>query len=202
MTVMEAIQKRRSARSYLDKPIEDEVLLELLEAARLAPSGGNGQNHVFGVVKDQEIKLALARSAGNQMWIAEAPVVIACCARLEEDLKGLPESDFGLRVNELRFTKPFIQHLNAYPDRKAVGALFVNAAPLIPAEHMVLAAAAHGIQGCYIGWLDVWEASRVLNLPGDMVCLFLLPLGYPKREPSKKKRKSLDEISFFNRYEK
>ena len=202
MTVMEAIQKRRSARSYLDRPIEDTLILELLEAARLAPSGGNGQNHVFGVVKDQEIKLALARVAGNQMWIAEAPVVIACCARLGADLKDLPESDFGLRVDELRFTRPFIQYLNAYPDRKAVSSLFVNAAPLIPAEHMVLAAAAHGIQACYIGWLDVWEASRILNLPGDIACLFLLPMGYPKREPGKKKLKSLDEISFFDRYGK
>ena len=91
MTVMEAIQVRRSARSYLDRPIEDALILELLEAARLAPSGGNGQNHVFGVVKDQEIKLALARASGNQMWIAQAPVVIACCARLEEDLKDLPD---------------------------------------------------------------------------------------------------------------
>ena len=202
MTVMEAIQVRRSARSYLDRPIEDALILELLEAARLAPSGGNGQNHVFGVVKDQEIKLALARASGNQMWIAQAPVVIACCARLEEDLKDLPESDFGLRVNELRFTKPFIQYLNAYEDRKAVGSLFVNAAPLIPAEHMVLAAAAHGIQACYIGWLDVKEAGRILHLPDDMVCLFLLPMGYPKRTPGKKELKSIQEISFTDRYGK
>ena len=202
MTVMEAIKKRRSARSYLQKPIEDEVILELLEAARLAPSGGNGQNHVFGVIKDQEMKLALAHASGDQMWIADAPVIIACCARLEADLKCLPETDFGLRVNELRFTKPFIDYLNAYPDRKAVGTLFSNAAPLIPAEHMVLAAAAHNIQACYIGWLDVKEAGRILHLPENMVCLFLLPMGYPRREPGSKKLKSIEEISFIDRYEK
>ena len=200
MTVMEAIQKRRSARSYLDRPIEDTIIAELLEAARLAPTGGNGQNHVFGVVKDQQIKQALARASGNQMWIAQAPVVIACCARLEADLNDLPASDFGLRVNELRFTKPFIQYLNAYPDRRAVGSLFANAAPLIPAEHMVLAAAAHGIQACFIGWMDVLEAGRILNLPDDMVCLFLLPMGYTKCEPGKKKLKSIQEISLTDRY--
>ena len=200
MELMEAIRSRRSCRSFLDKPIPQDALCDMLEAARLSPSGGNGQNHLFGIVRDQETKLALARVAGNQLWIAEAPVVIACCARLEEDLSLLDEDDFGLRVNQLRFTKPFIDYLNAYPDRNAVGTLFANAAPLIPAEHMVLAAAAHGLQACFIGLLDVAEAGRVLGLPQDTACLFLLPMGYPKRKAGAKRLKSIEEITFHDKY--
>ena len=41
MNVFEAIKKRRSVRSFLDKPIEDEKLNVVLEAGRLAPSAGN-----------------------------------------------------------------------------------------------------------------------------------------------------------------
>ncbi len=200
MDCIDAIKVRRSCRSFENTPIPEDVLQEMLLAAQLAPSGGNGQNHLFGVIDDKELKIALAKAAGNQMWIAEAPVVIACCAALEDDLKSLPKDDFGLMVNELRFGKHFIDYLNEYEDRKAVGTLFANAAPLIPAEHMVLAAAAHGLSACFIGWLDVKEAGRILGLPDDVVCLFLLPVGYPKTKPRAKKLKSMEEISFRNRY--
>jgi nitroreductase len=200
MDCLDAIKVRRSCRSFENKPVPEDVLNDMLLAAQLAPSGGNGQNHLFGVIDDKELKIELAKAAGNQMWIAEAPVVIACCAALEDDLKELPQDDFGLIVNELRFTKNFIKYLNQFEDRKAVGTLFANAAPLIPAEHMVLAAAAQGLSACFIGWLDVKEASRILSLPDDVVCLFLLPVGYPKAKPKAKKLKSMEEISFRNRY--
>jgi len=80
MELMEAIRKRVSIRNFLEKPLPDELIEEILDAARLAPSGGNGQNWVFGVVKDVKLKTQLAYAAGNQMWIASAPVVFACCA--------------------------------------------------------------------------------------------------------------------------
>jgi len=202
MDFMDVIKIRRSCRAFENKPIPEAVLNDILEAARLAPSGGNGQNHLFGLIDDGQIKTALAKAAGNQMWIAEAPIVIACCAALETDLKTLPEHDFGLKVNQLRFSKPFIDYLNSYEDRKAVGTLFSNAAPLIPTEHMVLAAASHGLSACIIGLLDVQEAGRILNLNDNIVCLFLLPVGYPKKEPATKRLKSMEEITFKNKYAK
>ncbi|MGI6427172.1 MAG: nitroreductase family protein [Natronincolaceae bacterium] len=44
MNVLSTIQGRRSIRKYSSKPIEDEKLLKILEAARLAPSARNQQN--------------------------------------------------------------------------------------------------------------------------------------------------------------
>ncbi len=202
MDYMDVIRKRRSCRSYLNKPIPDEALADMLEAARLAPSGGNGQDHLFGIIEDEALKLALAQAAGNQMWIADAPIVIACCAHLPQDLKSLPEDDFGRMVDELRFGKPFLEYLNGYHGREAVATLFANAVPLIPAEHIFLAAVAHGLSTCFIGWLDVKEAGRILNLPESIVCLFLLPVGYPAEEPKEKSRKSIEEITFKNRFSK
>jgi len=52
MTVFEAIKARRSVRKFKDTPIPNDVIHEMLEAARLAPTAGNGQGNVIGVIKD------------------------------------------------------------------------------------------------------------------------------------------------------
>ena len=76
MDVLEAIRTRRSIRTFSQKPIPDEKMKTILEAARLAPSAGNRQPWLFVVVKDLERKKALAKAAGYQMFIADAGVII------------------------------------------------------------------------------------------------------------------------------
>jgi nitroreductase len=77
MDVSKAISTRRSIRRYKPDPIPEDVLLKVLEAARLAPSAGNRQPWRFVVVKDKNRRMELAKAANNQSFIAEAPVVIA-----------------------------------------------------------------------------------------------------------------------------
>ena len=55
LTVMEAIQKRRSIRKFKDTPVPDELIEQMLEAARLAPSGTNRQPWRFQIIKDKAI---------------------------------------------------------------------------------------------------------------------------------------------------
>ena len=43
MTVEDALQKRKSVRGYLDKPVSRTLLEKILTTAQLAPSGGNLQ---------------------------------------------------------------------------------------------------------------------------------------------------------------
>jgi len=76
MDVMEAIEKRRSVRSYQNKPVSEEKLKKILEAARLAPSAKNLQSYKFIVVKDQKLREKLMEAAVNQSFVGEAPVVI------------------------------------------------------------------------------------------------------------------------------
>ena len=83
MTVEEAIRTRQSVRSYLDKPVEKEKILALLEAARLAPSAGNRQEGRFVVVTDPEKRRKIAEAAANQSFVAEAGCVIVCCAETD-----------------------------------------------------------------------------------------------------------------------
>ena len=80
MTVEEAIKFRKSVRSYLSKPVEDEKIVALLEAARLAPSAKNMQEWRFIVIRNAEKRKKLADIACGQSFVAEAPCVFVCCA--------------------------------------------------------------------------------------------------------------------------
>ncbi len=200
MELMEVIKKRRSVRKYLEKPVPEDIIHNLLEAGRLAPSGGNSQNHFFGVVREECQKGKLGRAAGNQMWIKTAPVIIAYCAYIGYDLAEVPEDDFALIVNKTRFGDDLVQYLNNYQDRKAVNTFWNNSSPLIPGEHIFLAAISYGLNACWIGYLDIKKASKILNLPDDVVCLYLMPLGYAAKEPEKKARKTLEELTFYDQW--
>ncbi|MGB7595037.1 MAG: nitroreductase family protein, partial [Erysipelotrichaceae bacterium] len=189
MELKEVIETRRTVRKFKDIAIPDFILNEMLESARLAPSGGNAQGHVFGVIKDQKIKDKLALAAGEQMWIASAPIVFACCARLDWDIAKQPEENFGLIVNKLRFDNSFLDYLCMYPSGKARMTLFENATPLIPAEHIFLTAVSHGLSACFVGYLDIPQVDGILGLPEDITCLYLLPVGYPDETPKPKHRK-------------
>ena len=80
MNVIDAIKKRASVRSYLDKPMEDEELNAVLEAGRLAPSADNRQEWRFVVVKDGEVRRKLGEAANGQSFVGDAAAVIVACA--------------------------------------------------------------------------------------------------------------------------
>jgi len=77
--VLEAIKKRQSVRSYQDKEISEDVLQQVLEAGRLAPSANNKQHWKFIVVKDEDLRKKLVPACKNQEFVGEAPVVIVGC---------------------------------------------------------------------------------------------------------------------------
>ena len=78
--VLDVIQKRYSCRKYLKKDVEEEKIQRLIDAARLAPSAKNRQEWRFIVVKDEKKRKTLAYAAKEQEFVAEAPVLIVCCA--------------------------------------------------------------------------------------------------------------------------
>ncbi len=80
MDVSEAIRERRSVRAFTDQPVEEEKLRQVLEAGRLAPSARNMQDWRFVVVRDPQLRAALAEAANGQEFVGQAPVVIAACA--------------------------------------------------------------------------------------------------------------------------
>jgi nitroreductase len=83
MDVFEAIAARKSVRAFLDRPVAEETLARILEAARLAPSARNGQEWRFVVVTDEAMRRRIAVEAARQPFIGAAPVLLACCAQTD-----------------------------------------------------------------------------------------------------------------------
>ena len=98
MNVYEAIQKRRSIRSYKNRPIEQEKLDRILEAARQAPSASNRQEWRFVIVRDEAVRHSLMAAAGNQGFVGEAPVVIACCAETDGHIMRCGQQSYPIDV--------------------------------------------------------------------------------------------------------
>jgi nitroreductase len=78
MDFMDVVAARKSVRSYADKPVEEEKLSKVLEAARLAPSWANKQCCRYVVVKDKAKIQELA--GGFNGWLKQAPVIVVACA--------------------------------------------------------------------------------------------------------------------------
>ncbi len=78
MDVLSAIKARRSIRKYSSKPVEEEKLQKVLEAARLSPSARNQQNWKFIVVRDDKRKEELTEAIG-QSFVGEAPIILVSC---------------------------------------------------------------------------------------------------------------------------
>jgi nitroreductase len=76
MDVLEALKKRRSVRSFQNRPVEKEMIIEILDTARLAPSGRNYQPVEYVVVTDQGKREKLSRLATYGRFINDAPVCI------------------------------------------------------------------------------------------------------------------------------
>lgn len=75
MDIFKTIEKRRSVRMYEDKPVSDEDLNRVLEAARLAPCTGNRQGYKFVIVKDKK-KIARLKEISRMPFVDQAPIVI------------------------------------------------------------------------------------------------------------------------------
>jgi nitroreductase len=83
MDVHDAIRVRKSVRAFLDRPIPEETLARVLEAARLAPSARNGQEWRFVVVRDKAVREKIAVEAARQPFIGTSPVLLAGCAQTD-----------------------------------------------------------------------------------------------------------------------
>lgn len=168
--VIEVIKKRRSIRSFKKEPIPDDILLQILEAARWAPSAGNLQPWHFIVVKNNEVKKLLAMAALNQMFIAEAYVVIVVCA-----IPSVSASRYGVRGEKL------------YCLQDTAAAI----------QNMLLAAASLGIGSCWVGAFDEERVKNILRLPHYARPVAIVPMGYPAKVPTAPPRRHLKEIVTF-----
>jgi nitroreductase len=172
MEIYEAIRMRTSTREFLGDPVEEEKLLRILNAARLAPSGKNGQPWRFIIVRDPGTRRLLVPACRNQQFLEEAPVVLAVCGREEDAYKKMGGYWNSMPVD--------------------IG---------IAVEHLMLAAHAEGLGTCWIGAFNEEEVRNILSVPKDVKIVALTPVGYPVHEPVIRPRKDLDEIIMYERWQ-
>jgi len=205
LSVMEAVRSRRSIRSFRDDPVPGEAVRQILEAARLAPSGGNRQPWRFIVVTDAVERAKLREICMGQKFIEQAPVVFVCCVDLTAysgEARRRREQEFTehgvLETLSGRFADPAYRamlHANADPvlANYLPGAM-ANA--YIAVEHMVLEAASLGLGTCWVGALGEGkrEVETYFDLPETTVVVAVLPVGYPAKVPKARPRLRLEEI--------
>ena len=186
LTVMEAIQKRRSIRKFKPAPVPDELIYQMLETARLAPSGTNRQCWRFQVIRDPALKERIFEEATfNVKHVLEAPVVIVCGSELLTFVKGhklAPRGSeyFGADSEDWEALKQFLPDAHLYTG--------------IAVTHMVLAGTALGLGTCWVQRIRYGQFARMLGWPRHIAALTLLLVGYPDEEPPPRSRLALEDI--------
>jgi nitroreductase len=198
LTIREAIEQRRSIRKFKYDDVPDEVLSELLDAARLAPSGSNAQPWRFKIVKERENKERLVKAAYDQSFIAEAPVVIVCCADIGGYLSGVSSGlqDLGrIGAVEDRIVNIVLERTDRMKtlsfDQFGQRIAF-NVA--IAIEHIVLRALDFRLGTCWVRLIDEQAIRAIFGWDDTISVVALLPIGYPDESPAPRKRRSIEDI--------
>ena len=99
MDVFSAIKSRRSIRKYSEKPVEEEKLLKILEAARLSPSASNAQNWKFIVVRDKNTIEKLVETTLGQTFVGEAPILTVACGTAPEGVMTCGQNRYSVDLS-------------------------------------------------------------------------------------------------------
>jgi len=152
MDVMEAILSRRSIRQYIDKPVPEEVIKELLEAAMSAPSASNEQPWQFVIINDRRILDEIPRFHPYAHMLKEASWAIAVCGDMNlEAMKGYWVQDCSAATQNI----------------------------LVAAHAMGLGAVWLGV---YPREERVKQVQKLLGLPEHVLPLCFIAIGYPAEQ--------------------
>lgn len=173
--MIKEIEMRRSIRKYIDRPIEDEKINDLLESARLAPSGNNTQPWHYIIVKSEEMRQKVVEASHDQKWMLTAPVFIVCVAdvrcRIKDDIKVY--LDDNSQQDEV---KRIIRDTS------------------ISAGYMLLEANSLGLGVCWVAEFTQEEIRPVLGIPSDKYVVGVITVGYPNENPKARPRKKLEDM--------
>jgi len=175
--VLDAIRARRSTRAFSDRPLERDKLEAILDAARWAPSGSNGQSWLFTAVTDPE-KLEDLRGAVRAAAVNYLPDDDYPAKQRLASLAAQPDWRLchGAPVLVIASNRP--NYENAMADcALALGNIFLSAQSL-------------GLGSCYINvlhWLRFDGPLREflfgqLGIPREHTICGSAALGYIARE--------------------
>ncbi len=183
LSVIDTLEYHVSVRDYTDKKIPDEMLEQILEAARRSPTSSNMQTYSIVVVKNQETKKELAKFAGNQKHVETCDTFIALCA----DISGVDEA---CQIHDTKLAKSLETTMVATIDAALVG------------MSLCLAAESHGLGTVMIGGMrnNPRGVAELLGFPRGVYVAFGLCLGYPDSKSALKPRMKSEMIIHREQY--
>jgi nitroreductase len=209
MSLLEAMMTQRAVRRVLPDPVDDAVVLKCIELALRAPTGANGQNWEFIVVKDRRVKEKLARRYRLAWKVYYGAVLRRIAARDESmaktaravqwqvdhfiEIPVLVVACLRLRVREGRVPFALMPHasLSGY-----WGSIYPSV------QNLLLAARAMGL-GASLITLPLWSqtsARRILDLPLSVTPCCIVPLGWPRGRYGPTTRKPVEEVTHLDAY--
>ena len=156
LSLEDLLRRRRMVRRYRTDPVPEALVRDLIAAANRAPSAGHTQPWAFVVVRDEERRRALARAALEQMFVADASVVLVACAELERS-----RARYGARGDQY-----------ALIDTAFASLL------------LLLAVAERGLGACLVGPFHAAGVSGILGLPREVKPVAVIPIGWPAESPA------------------
>jgi nitroreductase len=197
---------QRAVRRVRTDPVDDRIVLRCIELALRAPTGSNGQNWEFIVVKERAVKAALARNYRTG-WAAYGGVGRRIAARRGDDTM--------LRILEAVDWQ--VQHFDEIPVM-VVACLKGGRVPLVPGpplatstfygsiypsvQNLLLAARAAGLGASLVTLplLSTTLARRALHLPVSVTPVCVVPLGWPRGRYGPTTRKPVGDVVHLDRY--
>jgi F420 biosynthesis protein FbiB-like protein len=193
---LELLASRQSIRRFLTKPVPEEMLARVLDAAVRAPSPHNRQPWRFAVLQTPESRIRLAGAMGvdfRRDLISDGVSQIEVEAQVRRSYQRIVDAPAAILLC-LDLTE-----MDAYPDpiRRQAEYLMGVQSVAMAGENLLLAAHAQGLGGVWVcAPLFTPETARTaLGLPEAWQPQGLLLLGYPERVPEPRARKELAEVT-------
>jgi nitroreductase len=187
--VFEAMRTTRAVRRLRPDPIDDAVLMRVLEAATWAPSGGNRQPWRIVVVRSPQTKAVLQglyltrwRSYAQQQRAQHQALPAQARERAERNLAAADYLAEHLHEAPVILVFCFDPSLLAITDAKLGRASVVGGASIYPAvQNLLLACRTEGL-GCVLTTLLCQAEAQIgplLGLPEGWGTAAFVPIGYP-----------------------
>lgn len=219
MDLIEALRTTGAVRQFTDTPVSDEVVAQVLDNARFAPSGANAQAWHVVVIKDPAIRRALRDlylpgwhdylamgAAGLRPWAPgnDPAAESAAVASAPAQLRAAAAQGFAAELDRAPVLLAVFANLSALAavDRDAARYTFAGGASVYPfAWNVLLAARAEGLGGVLTTMLIREEDAvrELLGAPPTWALATVIALGHPVQQPRRLRRRPVSEFATIDR---
>ncbi|MGM8214285.1 oxygen-insensitive NADPH nitroreductase [Bacillaceae bacterium W0354] len=184
--VINLLKNHRSIRAFKDKPLQEEQIRTIVEAAQSASTSSYYQAYSIIGVTDKSLKEELRKVSGQHYVENNAHLFVFCAdmnRMFQSQLKEIQEK----MMQNIENTEFFMMSV-------------IDAA--LAAQNAAIACESMDLGICYIGSLrnNINRVNDLLKLPKYVIPLFGMVIGYPDENPEIKPRFNIDAIYFENEY--